>query len=209
MRAFHLAAVLTILVPLTLQADVLVLRNGSRVQGELVSVRGGVIEFEEQRGFGGRRTIRVDRDEVVRIELDGRISGGGDGAFPGGGVGGRPPGMRERSVSVGSTAAWNDTGIDLRAGQTIFFEASGNVRWGRDRRDGPEGESGSPNNPNRPIPNRPAAGLIGKVGGGSDFFFIGDEQGPIRVRSSGRLYLGINDDFLQDNSGSFRVIVYY
>jgi len=209
MRTFHLAAVLTTLMPLTLQADVLVLRNGSRVQGELVSVRGSVIEFEEQRGSGGRRTIRVDRDEVVRIELDGRVGGGGDGGFPGGGNGGRPPGMRERSVSVGSTVAWNDTGIDLRAGQTIFFEASGNVRWGRDRRDGPEGESGSPNNPNRPIANRPAAGLIGKVGSGSDFFFIGDEQGPIRVRSSGRLYLGINDDFLQDNSGSFRVIVYY
>ena len=208
MRIFHLAAVLTILAPLTLQADVLVLRNGSRVQGELVSVRGGVIEFEEQRGFGGRRTIRVDRDEVVRIELDGRF-GGGDGGFSNGGVGGRPPGLRERSVTVGSTAQWNDTGIDVRAGQTIFFEASGNVRWGRDRRDGPEGESGSPNNPNRPIPNRPAAGLIGRIGGGSDFFFIGDEQGPIRVRSSGRLYLGINDDYLQDNSGNFRVIVYY
>ena len=83
------------------------------------------------------------------------------------------------------------------------------MRWGRDRRDGPEGESDSPNNPNRPIPNRPAAGLIGRVGNGSDFFFIGGEQGPLRVRSSGRLYLGVNDDFLQDNSGSFRVVVYY
>ena len=56
---------------------------------------------------------------------------------------------------------------------------------------------------------RSAAGLIGRVGNGSDFFFIGAEQGPVRVRSSGRLYLGVNDDFLQDNSGSFRVVVYY
>ena len=209
MRRFRLAAVLAILAPLTAQADVLVLRNGSRVQGELIAVRGGVIEFEEQRGFGGRRTIRVDREEVARIELDRSYGGGGgDGGYPGGG-GGRPSGMRERSISVGSTLPWSDTGIDLRSGQTIYFEATGNVRWGRDRRDGPEGESSSPNNPNRPIPNRPAAGLIGRVGNGSDFFFIGGEQGPIRVRSSGRLYLGINDDFLQDNSGSFRVIVYY
>jgi hypothetical protein len=199
---------LAILAPLTLQADVLVLRNGSRVQGELIAVRGGVIEFEEQRGSSGRRTIRVDRDEVARIELDRSVGGGGgDGGYPGGG--GRPLGMRERSISVASTLGWNDTGIDLRSGQTVYFEASGNVRWGRDRRDGPEGESDSPNNPNRPIPNRPAAGLIGRVGNGSDFFFIGAEQGPVRVRSSGRLYLGVNDDFLQDNSGSFRVVVYY
>jgi hypothetical protein len=209
MRRIRVAAVLAILAPLTLQADVLVLRNGSRVQGELIAVRGGVIEFEEQRGFGGRRTIRVDREEVARIELDRSVGGGGgDGGYPGSG-GGRPPGMRERSISVASTLGWNDTGIDLRSGQTVYFEASGNVRWGRDRRDGPEGENDSPNNPNRPIPNRPAAGLIWRVGNGSDFFFIGAGQGPVRVRSSGRLYLGVNDDFLQDNSGSFRVIVYY
>ena len=213
MRRLRLAAVLALLAPLTLQADVLVLRNGSRVQGELVAVRGSVIEFEEQRGSGGRRTIRVDREEVARIEFDRGFGSGGNSGYPGGGgpgfAGGRPPGLRERTITVGSTTAWNDTGIDLRSGATVFFEASGNVRWGRDRRDGPEGENDSPNNPNRPIPNRPAAGLIGRVGNGADFFFIGNEQGPVRVRSSGRLFLGINDDFLQDNTGNFRVIVYY
>jgi hypothetical protein len=58
--------------------------------------------------------------------------------------------------------------------------------------------------------NRPAAALIGKVGTSSgDFFFIGDEQGPIRMRASGRLYLGINDDYLADNSGNFRVVIHY
>ena len=57
--------------------------------------------------------------------------------------------------------------------------------------------------------NRNAAALIGKIGSGNDLFFIGDETGPVRVRSSGRLYLGINDDVLTDNSGNFRVVVYY
>ena len=47
----------------------------------------------------------------------------------------------------------------------------------------------------------------GKIG--NDLFFIGDDSGPIRLRSSGRLYLGINDDVLTDNSGNFRVVVYY
>jgi hypothetical protein len=29
------------------------------------------------------------------------------------------------------------------------------------------------------------------------------------VRSGGRLYLGVNDDALTDNSGNFRAVVYY
>ena len=42
--------------PVGLHADTLILRNGSRVQGELVSMRNGTIEFEERRGFGSTRT---------------------------------------------------------------------------------------------------------------------------------------------------------
>lgn len=191
----------------SLQADTLILRDGSRVQGELLSFRNGTIEFEERRGFGGTRTLRLDRDEVRSIELDDnrRYSGGGN-EFSGG----RPSGMRERQTIVSADVAWNDTGIDVRSGQTIYIEAQGQVRWGRDRRDGPAGERNSPSNPNRPMPNRNAAALIGKIGNASnDLFFIGDETGPIRVRGSGRLYLGINDDVLTDNSGNFRVVVYY
>lgn len=197
--------VLAAFLPITLIADTLVLRNGTRVEGELLSVRNGVIEFEERRGFGRARRIEVDRDEVVRIEFDSSRSSDRDFA-----AGGRPAGLRERQVVVSADAPWNDAGIEVRAGQTIYFEATGNVRWGRDRRDGPSGENNSPSNPNRPMPNRPAAALIGKVGNTStDYFFIGDEQGAIRVRASGRLYLGVNDDFLADNSGNFRVVVYY
>jgi hypothetical protein len=190
----------------SVQADTLYLRDGSRVQGELVSVRGGTIEFEERRGFGGGRTLRFDRDEVVRIEFENtRRSSGNDFLS-----GGRPSGMRERQVIVSADVPWNDAGIEVRSGQTIYFEAQGQVRWGRDRRDGPAGERNSPSNPNRPMGNRNAAALIGKVGNTSgDFFFIGDDAGPIRMRSSGRLYLGINDDVLTDNSGNFRVVVYY
>jgi hypothetical protein len=94
--------------------------------------------------------------------------------------------MRERQAIVSATLQWNDTGIDVRAGQTIYFEASGEVRWGRDRRDGPEGENNSPFNANRPMSNRPAAALIGKVGSGSnDYFFIGMDRGPVRCGRAG------------------------
>ncbi|MEX2270551.1 MAG: hypothetical protein WD690_03730, partial [Vicinamibacterales bacterium] len=174
-----------------LQADTLYLRDGSRVQGELVSVRNGTIEFEERRSFGSGRTLRFDRDEVVRIEFETTRASGGSNFLSGG----RPSGMRERQTIVSGDVAWNDSGIDVRAGQTIYFEATGQVTWGRNRRDGPAGERNSPSNPNRPIGNRNAAALIGKIGNGStDYFFIGDETGPVRMRAAGRLYLGVNDD---------------
>lgn len=196
--------------PMTVLADTLYLRNGTRIQGDLVSVRGSTIEFQERRGFGGSRTVRVDRNDVDRIEFDG-YGGAGNNWGSGGsgsiGGGGRPGGMRERQVSVAAATSWSDTGIELRAGQTIYIDASGQVRWGRDRRDGPAGEKNSPFNQARPLPNRPGGALIGRVG--NDIFFIGAEQGPFRVRNSGRLQLGVNDEYLEDNSGSFRVTVFY
>lgn len=210
MRQRLVIGTLLALLPVSLLADTLILRNGVRVQGELIAVRNGVVEFEERRGFGGGRTLRINRDEIARIDFDDDRPGGpGFGLGPGSG-GGRPPGMRERQVLVAATTPWSDTGVDVRAGQTVYFEASGEVRWGRDRRDGPEGERNSPSNPGRPIPNRPAAGLIGRVANNSnDVFFVGAERDGVRMRSSGRLYLGVNDDFLNDNSGNFRVVIYY
>jgi len=190
----------------SLIADTLVMRDGRRIQGELRSVRDGVIEFAERR-YGSTRTLRVNRDEVARIELDEDTQGYGtqqeDRPT-------RPPGLRERDVTADGSVAWNDTGIEVRAGQMVYFEATGRVRWGPDRRDGAAGERNSPRNPNRPMPNRPAAALIGKIGADSnDYFFIGGDEGPIRMPARGRLFLGINDDYLIDNSGSLRVTVYY
>lgn len=197
---------LIVALPISLQADTLILRDGSRVQGELIAVRNGTIEFEERRNFGAGRTLRFDRNEVVRIEFEtyrNDTSGSANNL-------GRPTGMREKQVIVSGDVAWNDTGIDVRPGQTVYFESQGQVRWGRDRRDGPAGERNSPPNPGRPMPNRNAAALIGKIGNDSgDLFFIGDETGAVRLRGSGRLFLGVNDDVLTDNSGNFRVVVYY
>lgn len=198
-------------------ADTLVLRDGRRVEGELVGVRGDEIEFEGRRGFlGSRERLRFDRRDVLRIELDDRRAGDRFGSDPRDdrsddrrGDGRRPSGLRERGVSVDSSAEWSDTGVDVRAGQMVYFTATGRVRWGPNRQDGPAGERNSPRNDQRPIPSRPAAGLIGRVGNSNDFFFIGDDEGGIRMRSSGRLFLGVNDDYRKDNSGSFRVTVYY
>lgn len=189
-------------------ADTLVLRSGRSYTGELISVRDGRLEFRTDRG----RTETFEVDEVDRIEFSGRRRDR-DGyrddreSRPPGNE--RPTGLREREVEVPGGTAWTRTSIELRDGQEVWFDSRGEVRWGPGRKDGPGGESGSPRNPARPIPSRPGASLIGRIGEGGDPFFIGNDRGPIRVRGRGALFLGINDDYLQDNSGAFRVIVYY
>lgn len=214
-----------------LSADTIVLRDGRRVSGTLLAVRDGIIEFEGQRGgvFSGRERLRIDRADVIRIEFDDeRVDRGGD-TFGNrrddrrddrlddrrddrrddSRDGGRPSGLRERDVRVNARDAWTDTGVTVRPGQTIYINATGRVRWGPGRQDGPAGERNSPRNDGRPIPSRPAAALIGRVGDGSDYFFIGDSPDGIRVRNGGTLYLGLNDDFLEDNSGALAVTVFY
>ena len=193
-------------------ADVLVLRDGRRVQGRLIGVNEGMVEFEVQRSRFNRERMRLEQAEVVRIEFDEftRPGDGGDTVGTGKDAdGSRPTGMREREVTVSAELAWRDTGLLLRAGQTVYFSVSGRVRWGPGREDGPGGERNSPRNDARPIPSRPGAALIGRIGEGTEYFFVGSNAGPLRIRSDGRLYLGINDDFLADNSGSFRVTVFY
>ena len=185
-------------------ADTLVLTNGRRVQGELLGVFGREIEFEERSNFG-RRIIRVPRSDIVRIEfLEEAIPNRPPEEF----VGGIPRGMRERQVNVSAREAWTDTGIDVRTGQQIYFQSSGETRWGPNRRDSAAGERNSPFNAGRPLPDRPGAALIGRIGE-RDVFFIGADMGPFRVRGNGRLFLGINDDVLTDNSGALRVTVSY
>lgn len=220
MRTTYAALALVLSFNTGLVADTLVLTNGRRLQGELVGVSGRDIEFEER---DGRRRVRIPRHEIARIEFD---NGGsldrdrGDGGVREerrderreerrDGDGGMPRGMRERTANVNAREAWTDTGIDVRAGQSIYFAASGETRWGPGRRDGAEGERNSPVNQGRPLPERAAASLIGRIGDGNDVFFVGGDPGPFRARSSGRLYLGINDDVLTDNSGSLRVTVSY
>jgi len=203
-----LALLLVILGGASLVADTLVLRDGRRVEGELRSVRDGVVEFVEQ-GFFSARTIRVNIDEVERIEFTER-GGGYESGADSGGPGRRPRGLREKEVAVVANVAWNDTGIDVRDGQDLYFTSRGRVRWGPNGRDAAAGEKNSPTNAGRPIPRRPAAALIGKIGADStDYFFIGDDESGIRMRARGRLFLGINDDYLQDNSGALTVTVYY
>jgi hypothetical protein len=56
-----------------------------------------------------------------------------------------------------------------------------------------------------PLPNQFAGALIGRIGNGQPFA-IGD-QASLQMPASGPLYLGVNDDVMNDNQGQFNVVI--
>jgi PA-IL-like protein len=187
---------------LVASADTLVLNNGREMRGKLISVANGVVIFRAESG----RNQRVNLNRVDNINI------GDDETF-------RDPDDQgyvydrdrnndrfgDQSFNVNANRQWTDTGMQVRAGEVLRFMPSGEVSWGPGRHDGPAGEVNSPYNQSRPIPDRPGAALIGRIG--NDTFYIGEGSTSFRARTAGRLYLGINDDYVQDNSGYFQVTV--
>src|SRR5262245_55955842 len=110
-------------------------------------------------------------------------------------------------IGVSANQRWTDTGIDVRAGDMLTFDAEGSVRLSEGGEDTATA-SGSVTGrraQNAPVPEASAGGLIARIGDSSPVY-IGDRR-SVRAPASGRLYLGVNDDHLADNSGEFRVIV--
>jgi len=249
-------------IPGSARPDTLVLQDGRRVQGQLVSVSHGWVEFQPIEGEGTADRLRVAVAEVRAIQFDdGRdvaessarttfeVGRGGDrGAEPadtaigeerprrarrgvrsgdaGGGTttaGANDDGIvragnrgarasdarRGRMITVSATTRWTDSGIDVISGDVVSFSVAGTVSLGDDRSLGAEGDlDAAASAPRRPMPDRPAGALIGRIGTSpDDTFFIGDERLPFRVRTSGRLYLGVNDDTPADDDGAFQVAV--
>ena len=114
-----------------------------------------------------------------------------------------------RSVVVPSNVQWTNTGITLSPGQRLRFEASGEVRLNLTGEETAHPAGGlKPRNAARaPMPSVPVGALIGRIGNGEPFA-IGDQTQALDMPGSGRLFLGINDDHVNDNSGNFVVKVW-
>lgn len=116
---------------------------------------------------------------------------------------------RSVSITVSSREAWTDTGVDVHAGDELKIVAKGRIQFGPQKGDS-AGPNGAPGNrratANAPLPRLAIGALIARVGNSAPF--NATEKGKrIREAESGRLYLGINDDNLRDNSGEFSVTV--
>ena len=193
---------------LVASADTLVLNNGREMRGKLISVTNGMVTFQMENGR--RQRVNLNRVDNINIGDDDTFNNeptdqgyvynrDRDYQYP------NDRNYGEQSFSVYADRVWTDTGMTIRAGETLRFVPTGVVVWGPGRRDGPAGEVNSPYNQSRPIPDRPGAALIGRIG--NETFYIGEGSTSFRARTGGRLYLGINDDYVQDNQGHFQVTV--
>lgn len=202
LRSLLVATAVLALSGLSAYADMLIMNNGRDIRGKLVSVNRGIILFDQE---GGRRIrVNINRVDTINIgdddfndERDQR-----DDTYTWDRNNDR---NLEQSIAVYADRVWTDTGMTVRAGDILNFVPSGEIVWAPGHRDGPAGEVNSGHNHGRPIHDKPAAALIGRIG--NDTFHIGDGSSSFRAPTSGRLFLGINDDHPEDNQGHFQVVV--
>jgi hypothetical protein len=115
----------------------------------------------------------------------------------------RTPAMRELTVRVSGKEVWSDSGLEVKRGDTIRFSASGRINLSRSQSTGPEGVNVA--DPQKMMPHRPTGGLIGVIGDDNDeFIFIGVGT-EIQARRDGRLFMMVNENVLEDNTGAFTV----
>ena len=109
-------------------------------------------------------------------------------------------------VTVDSTVRWTDTGVFLRAGATVTITATGTITLSNasDVAD-PQGSRSGRRAIEPPLPDQPAGMLLARIGP-SEVLAIGASR-TITASRAGRLYLGVNDDHLNDNAGAFRVTI--
>lgn len=136
---------------------------------------------------------RLSREETVGNDVPVGTSGRGD---------------LSRDVVVDPQTRWTDTGITVRAGDRLRVQADGTVTLSNNTDDVADiaGARSGRRAANAPLPQMPAGGLIARIGD-SEPFFVGDRNRLERAATSGRLFLGVNDDHLPDNRGEFRVTI--
>jgi hypothetical protein len=123
---------------------------------------------------------------------------------------------REIAITVPGNSRGTDTGIDLRTGDNVSITATGSVTAGRRAGvvspDGGRATGFGSIAGTYPVPSLGVGALIGYIrlpnGQITQPFAIGSQQ-SFTAQSDGRLFLLINDDNYNDNSGNFEVRIVY
>ena len=179
---------------------VVLMRNGQVLDGRLADVGGThPLRLTIETPSGSRD---VNSSDVAQVHLaplnsptpaQAATSGSAPAPIPAG------------AINVPANQGWTNTGIPVLRGQQISFNAQGDIMISPTASSGPDG-SPAVTSPNvrYPLQGVPAGALIGRVGNGAPFP-IGRNTQPITMPANGPLMLGINDDILTDNSGSYSV----
>lgn len=180
------------------------LRNGQTLTAELIDVGGTSPLRITVRDANGNRDLTSS--EVSRIVLarptNVAATTGQTASSPSSGSG------LGNEIVVSGRQQWTATGITVRRGETLSINASGQIQLSADSNDTASiagAKSGRYPTAGAPMPRVLAGGLLGRIGNGQPFP-IGD-QTSLPMPASGQLFLGINDDNVDDNGGEFRVTI--
>src|SRR5262249_28910138 len=179
--------------------------NGDVIFGKIYHIGADGNTFTYDRREGGRQEISSDQLARVYVNPGSARSLyasvlGTAAAAP------APVGTSGSTIRVNATQAGTDTGITVNAGDKVAFQASGEITYGRSPGQRATPDGGADRRAQYPVPSVPVGALIGRVGN-SPPFGIGTQSQPLPMPASGRLFLGINDNELTDNAGSYAVVV--
>jgi len=179
---------------------VIMLRSGETINGQLYDIGGtSPLKITVKTASGERE---FSSNEIGRIVL----------SRPSNAVAtsGTNPNLASASgsgISVSPKQAWTATGLTVRKGEVVTFNATGEVQLSGDSNDVATafGSKSGRKATNAPLPNVLAGALIGRIGNGPAFA-IGSGV-SIPMPAAGQLFLGVNDDGFEDNQGEIRVDV--
>jgi hypothetical protein len=193
---------------------ILVTRRREVIAGRLVNIEGGdgSSQPDEPRmvTFMSGSERRLGMAEVARIYL-GRFPQPTDAPPPTTAPAPSPATPFTLRVRVPGNQQWTPTNIIIRPGDMVQFAARGQVQLSADPEDMAvaAGSLRGRRAARAPAPQFLAGALLGRLGRGGPLP-IGDQTEPLPMRGGGLLFLGINDDVVEDNQGvldvSIRVI---
>ncbi len=173
-----------------------VLKNGTTVSGQLFDIGGTTpLRITVKTASGDRDFSSTEINRII-LAKPAVATSGATAALA------APTGS---GISVSPRQQWTSTGLTVKKGEVLSFQTTGEIQLSPTAGDiaAPAGSKTGNRSTAGPLPNALAGALIGRIGNGQAFA-IGN-QVTVPMPEAGQLFLGVNDDKLDDNQGEFRV----
>jgi hypothetical protein len=173
------------------------LKNGDTINGQLYDIGGSSpLRITFRTSTGEREFSSREIGRIVFARPTVAVATTGSTFKPATGPG----------IAVSSRQPWTATGLTVRRGEILNFNANGEVQLSGSSDDiaTSTGATSGRRATNAPVPSAPAGVLVGKIGPNGQPFGISNLS-MVTMPATGQLFLGVNDDGFEDNQGEFRV----
>jgi hypothetical protein len=178
--------------------QVVVLKSGSTVKGQIYDIGGtSPLKITFKTASGDREFSSNEISRILLARPTSAVATTGSATLQ------APTG---NGITVSAKQPWTATGMTVRKGETLNFNATGEIQLSTDPNDvaSAYGAKSGRKASNSPLPQALAGALIGRIGTTGAPFAIGTGV-PVPMPAAGQLFLGVNDDGFDDNVGEFRV----